>query len=83
MGVAALKAHLLSTVKEVERKRVPVTITNNGRPVAQIVPMPLQQEDPIFGFYRGKIDIVGDIMAPRYTDEELDAFEKREASHLR
>ena len=83
MGVASLKAHLLSTVKEVENKRVPVTITNKGRAVAQIVPMPLPEEDPIFGFYRGKIEITGDIISPRYSDQELDEFERREATHLR
>lgn len=83
LGAAAAKARFLSLLDEVEAKRTPYVVTKNGRPVAQIVPMPLEDEDPIFGFYRGKLEIKGDVLKPRYTDEELASFRKREASHLR
>jgi len=42
-----------------------------GKPVAKMVPIEME-EDPIFGFYKGKIKITGDIVAPMYTDEEVE-----------
>ena len=83
LGAAAAKAKFLSLLDEVEAKRKPYIVTKNGRPVAQIVPMPIEDEDPIFGFYKGKLEIKGDVMKPRYTEKELESFRKREASHLR
>lgn len=82
MGAAKAKAQFLSLLDEVETKREPVVITKNGRPVARIVPMPFMEDDPIFGFYKGKLNIVGDILSPMYTDEELDEFETRTVMQL-
>ena len=39
--------------------------------------------DTIFGFYQGKLEIIGDIVAPPYADEELDEFELNAANKLR
>ena len=83
MGAAKAKAQFLSVLDQVEEKREPVTVTKNGRAVARIVPMPVQEEDPIFGFYRGKIEIVGDITSPPYTDEELEEFDRASEAQLR
>ncbi len=74
MGAAKAKAHFLGLLDEVAAKREPVIVTKNGVPVAKVVPMPLVGEDPIFGFFKGKIDIVGDIVSPIYSDEELEEF---------
>lgn len=82
VGAAKAKAQLLALLDEVEDKREPVIITKSGRPVARIVPMPLQSEDPIFGFYQGKLEIVGDVISPIYTDEEWDEFETRTLMQL-
>jgi antitoxin (DNA-binding transcriptional repressor) of toxin-antitoxin stability system len=50
---------------EVQAKREPVLVTKNGKPVAKLVPLIFRRgEDPIFGFYKGKLDIVGDVMSP-------------------
>jgi antitoxin (DNA-binding transcriptional repressor) of toxin-antitoxin stability system len=64
-------------------KRTPYILTKNGRKVAQIIPMPLEKTDPIFGFYKGKLEILGDILSPLYSDEELDGFERQAAENLR
>ena len=53
---------------EVQSKRVSVLITKRGKPVAKLVPV--EQDDDIFGFFRGKITIKGDIVAPAFTPEE-------------
>ena len=82
MGAAKFKATCLAVMDEVQAKREPVLVTKNGKPVAQVVPVPFEGEDPIFGFYKGKIKIVGDIMAPMYTDEEYEEFFEQSAKTL-
>ncbi len=71
MAAGKFKATCLAVMDEVQAKREPVVITKNGRPVAKMVPVETE-EDPLFGFYKGKIRITGDIVAPMHTDEELD-----------
>lgn len=81
MAAGEFKAKCLAVMDEVQAKRTPVTITKNGRPVAQMVPIVDKEEpDPIFGFMRGKGKIIGDIMAPIYTDEEYEEFYQRKAA---
>jgi len=82
MTASKFKATCLAVMDEVEAKREPVIVTKNGKPVAKLVPMPLEDPDPIFGFYRGKLEIVGDIMSPVFTDEENEAFFERSAAKL-
>lgn len=74
MAAAKFKAQCLGVLDEVQAKRQPVLVTKNGKPVAKLVPIAVEAQDPIFGFYQGKIEIVGDIMAPIYTDEEYEQF---------
>jgi prevent-host-death family protein len=78
MAAGEFKAKCLAVMDEVQAKRTPVTITKNGKPVAQMVPIiDKTGPDPIFGFMRGKVKIVGDITKPIYTEEEYEAFYKR------
>jgi prevent-host-death family protein len=79
MAAGEFKAKCLAVMDEVRDKRTPVTITKNGKPVARMVPVE-QEQDPIFGFMRGKARIVGDIEAPLYTDEEYEEFFQRKAA---
>jgi prevent-host-death family protein len=81
MPAGEFKAKCLAVMDEVRDKRTPVTITKNGKPVAQLVPViDKEQPDPIFGFMRGKARIVGDITAPLYSDEEYEEFFEKEAA---
>jgi len=64
MAAAKFKATCLAVMDEVEKKREPVVITKNGRPVAKLVPLEPGAPDPIFGFMKGRGEIVGDVMAP-------------------
>jgi prevent-host-death family protein len=77
MPAGEFKAKCLALMDEVLDKRTTVTITKNGKPVAQMVPY-VEETDPIFGFYCGKAKIVGDITAPIYTDTENDEFLEQE-----
>jgi prevent-host-death family protein len=69
MAAGAFKVHCLAVMDEVQSKRVSVLITKRGKPVAKLVPVEKQADD-IFGFFRGKITIKGDIVAPAFTPEE-------------
>ena len=75
MTASKFKATCLAVMDEVEAKREPVLVTKNGRPVAQLVPVPMENSDPIFGFYKGKLEIVGDIMSPAFDDDEWESHE--------
>jgi prevent-host-death family protein len=84
MGAAEAKTHFLSVLKDVEFKRESIVVTKNGRPVAKVVPLELPNaEDPLDAFYFGKIEIVGDILAPLYSDTEWDEFVEASAAQLK
>ena len=63
------KAQCLAIMDEVQKKRQAVVITKRGKPVAKLVPIENAKDD-IFGFYKGKISILGDVVAPALTPEE-------------
>jgi prevent-host-death family protein len=63
------KAQCLAIMDEVQKKRQAVVITKRGKPVAKLVPVEKAKDD-IFGFYKGKITILGDVVAPALTPEE-------------
>ncbi|MFL6307873.1 MAG: type II toxin-antitoxin system Phd/YefM family antitoxin [Candidatus Sulfotelmatobacter sp.] len=63
------KAQCLAIMDEVQKKRQAVVITKRGKPVAKLVPVEKAKDD-IFGFYKGKISILGDVVAPALTPEE-------------
>jgi prevent-host-death family protein len=76
MAAGEFKAKCLAVMDEVRDKCMSVTITKNGVAVAQLVPVH-QEVDPIFGFFKDKMEIVGGITAPIYTGEEYEEFYKR------
>jgi len=63
------KVHCLAIMDEVQAKRQAVVITKRGKPVAKLVPVE-QEKDDIFGFFKGKIKVTGDVVSPALTPEE-------------
>lgn len=63
------KVHCLAIMDEVHAKRQAVVITKRGNPVAKLVPIENEKDD-IFGFYKGKIKITGDVVSPALTPDE-------------
>jgi antitoxin (DNA-binding transcriptional repressor) of toxin-antitoxin stability system len=53
----------LQLIKQVIETRVPLVITDNGQPVAQLAPV-IPQASTIVGAHRGTMRIVGDILEP-------------------
>jgi prevent-host-death family protein len=84
MPAGQFKAKCLAVMDEVQAKRIPVLVTKNGKPVAKLVPLELPEgEDPLDAFYYGKIEIVGDILTPLYSDEELEEFMDASVAQLK
>jgi len=79
VGASEFKAKCLGLIADVETKRETVVVTKYGREVAKLVPMELAEDvDPLEAFrFPGKIEILGDIVSPCYSDEELEQFERR------
>jgi len=69
MAAGAFKVHCLKVMDEVQSKRQAVLITKRGKPVAKLVPVE-QEKDDIFGFLKGKVKVVGDVVSPALTPEE-------------
>jgi len=57
------KTHCLAVMDEVHATGKPVLVTKHGKPVVKLVPAK-NQDDNIFGYMRGKGEIVGDIVSP-------------------
>jgi prevent-host-death family protein len=73
MQVAAgdFKAHCLGLMDEVQRHHRTITITKRGKPVAKLVPIEDKAPVPVFGFLKGHVRVIGDIVAS--TEEKWDA----------
>ena len=65
----AFKARCLAIMDEVQAKRQAVVITKRGKPVAKLVPVGKEKDD-IFGFLKGKVKVVGDVVSPAISPEE-------------
>jgi hypothetical protein len=69
---AEFDSTFLATVMELEARREPVIVTKDGKAVARLVPEPVERTGSIFGFYRGKLEIKGDILSPAFDSEDWD-----------
>jgi prevent-host-death family protein len=63
MSAAHFKARCLELMDAVERTGRSVVVTKRGRPVAMLSPMRVAHRSA-FGFMKGRIEILGDIVAP-------------------
>ena len=63
MPAGLFKTNCLAVMDEVKAKRETVVITKHGQPVAKLVPLNTGVDD-IFGFFKGKGRITGDVVSP-------------------
>jgi prevent-host-death family protein len=63
MPAAKFKARCLAIMDTVQQTGEPVLITKHGKPVAKLVPAPGAADD-VFGYMKGKVRILGDLVAP-------------------
>jgi len=72
MPAGKFKTHCLSVIDDVHDKHEEVIITKHGKPMAKLVPLE-ENQDSIFGFMRGRMKIVGDIISPVDPIEDWDS----------
>lgn len=72
MGAGAFKTHCLAVLDEVKELGEEVVITKRGKPVAKLVPVEEKKPESIFGFLKGQVEIVGDIVSPIVEPWEWD-----------
>lgn len=82
MGAADFKAHCLQVMERVRRTRQEVVITKRGVPVVRLVPADPPRKRDLFGCMEGSVEIVGDIEAPLYTEEEWAEFQRQKDEQL-
>jgi len=63
VAASVFKARCLRLMDEVNEGREPLLVTKKGRPVVQIVPAGEPSRD-VFGCLAGRIEIVGNLLAP-------------------
>jgi prevent-host-death family protein len=71
MKASECKAKLLAVLDEVAETREPVTITKNGKAVAQIVPA-IEKPKTLYGALKGSVKIYADIVSPQEPDWDED-----------
>lgn len=69
IAAGTFKARCLAIMDEVQAKRQAVVITKRGKAVAKLVPVD-EEKDDIFGFFKGRIKIMGDVVAPALSPDE-------------
>jgi prevent-host-death family protein len=70
IAAGEFKTKCLKLLDEVAEKRKTLIITKHGKPVAQVVPLPLKES--LFGSMKGTVLWMGDIISP--IDVEWDAM---------
>lgn len=64
ISAAEFKAKCLKLLDQVASTHQPLVITKRGKPVAKLVPIEEEASTPLFGYMKGTLTIVGDIVAP-------------------
>ena len=69
IAAGLFKAKCLRIMDQVQSSRQPITITKQGKPVARLVPVD-EGEDSLFGFYSGRLRIIGDVTSPTVPETD-------------
>lgn len=69
------KSRCLRVMDRVQATGEPVIVTKRGKPVVKVIPAEAANDD-IFGFMKGRMEIVGDIMSPVSPIEDWDALKE-------
>lgn len=62
INAAQFKAKCLKLIDEVAATREPLIITKRGKPLAKLVPIEDESLPPLFGYMKGTVEILGDIV---------------------
>lgn len=70
IAASEFKAKCLSILDEVQKTKRSVRITKFGKPVAELNPIPPVERKDLFGFMKGSVEILGDIISPASDPNE-------------
>jgi prevent-host-death family protein len=73
MQASVFKSRCLKVMDRVQATGEPVIVTKRGKPIVKVVPAE-QRKDDLFGFMRGRMEIVGDIESPAVPLGDWDAL---------
>ena len=62
IGTTQFKAKCLKLIDEVAATRKPLVITKRGKALAKLVPIQDEKTSPLFGYMKGTVQILGDIV---------------------
>ncbi|MBS1866813.1 MAG: type II toxin-antitoxin system Phd/YefM family antitoxin [Acidobacteria bacterium] len=71
------KSRCLKVMDRVQQTGEPVIVTKRGKPVVKVIPMETANND-IFGFMKGRMEIVGDIVSPATPIDDWNALKEDE-----
>jgi prevent-host-death family protein len=75
MRASVFKARCLKVMDRVQKTGEPVIVTKRGKPVVKVIPAGAEKDD-IFGFMKGRMEIVGDILSPATPIEDWNALKE-------
>ncbi|HTV82801.1 MAG TPA: type II toxin-antitoxin system prevent-host-death family antitoxin [Acidobacteriaceae bacterium] len=70
------KAQCLALIDDVYDHGGEVLITKRGQVKAKLVPVEKKERESIFGFMKGRAKIVGNILEPVMTDEDVTRWQR-------
>ena len=74
IAISEFKAKCLAILDQVQKTKRPVRITRRGKPIAEVVPPSPESRKEIFGFMKGKMEIVGDIISPASDPDDWEVL---------
>ena len=75
IAASKFKVTCLSVIERVRKTRKPIRVTRYGKPVAEIVPLPVPKRSKSWlGNMIGTGEIVGDIVSPAFDEDEFDVL---------
>lgn len=81
VAATEFKAKCLELMDRVAQRRETFVITKRGKPVARLVPVERRPKDSIFGWLRGRAEVVGDIMGPVVSPEAWETLKEWDELH--
>jgi prevent-host-death family protein len=74
IAVSEFKAKCLDILDQVQKTKRPVRVTRRGKPLAEVIPPSPESPKDIFGFMRGSVEILGDIVSPANDPEDWEVL---------
>ena len=75
VAISEFKAKCLALLAQVQKTKKPIRITRYGKPIADVVPAaPAARKRSWLGSMAGKMEIVGDIVAPVIDLNDIEAL---------